>query len=280
MYFASHSAIAPFALHEPGTAHEAVALLTAHPGAAFLAGGGELLPLMRAGTTISDLIALQRVDGLHALADDDQGLTIGGGVTFDQLLSNEVVATQFPDFMRFAAEIGNIRVRCAATLGGNLASQNAGYDLLPLLLAADASVRVATAGGETPWPTHGAGQPGFVDWAPDGLIDRIIVPRHDRAALRFERRFKPVASVALGLWQQDDQLKGRLAVGCAFDRIWTATLPGDAGPFAEVSRNAASLAAHLTADLPTPADDTLASGGYRKRLIETIVRRQLESVTG
>lgn len=55
MYFASHSAIAPFALHEPGTAHEAVALPAAHPAAAFLAGGVDLVLLARMKSRMMNL---------------------------------------------------------------------------------------------------------------------------------------------------------------------------------------------------------------------------------
>jgi len=273
MYFASHSAIAPFSLHEPKTAQEAATLIGAHPDAAFLAGGVDLVPQMRAGATVSDLVALQGVDGLNVVAADASGLTMGGGATFDQLLSDPAAAAHFPEFMQRVADIGNIRVRCAATVGGNLATRNAGYDLLPLLLAADASVRVVTPGGETPWPMP----QGFVDWAPDGLIDRISIPAPDRAVLLLERRFKPVASVAMGLWHQAGRLMGRMAVGCAFDRIWTADLPEGAASLNDLAQDAADVAARMIVDLPTPADDPIASGSYRKRLIETVVRRQLES---
>lgn len=274
MHFASHSAIAPFTLHRPSTSAEAIDVMRAKAGAAFLAGGVDLVPALRDGTPAPDIISLSGLADLAAIRSAGDVLQIGAAATFDQLQSHADAASGCPELAGHAAEIGNVRVRCAATLGGNLASRNAGYDLLPLLLASDATIRVLTPDGERHWECA----PGFVGWVPDGLIERIDLPLNRRNRLRYERRFKPVASVALGLWRDDDGWRGRAVVGCAFDRFWMANLPEGVESPEAAARNARGLVAQMTANLPVPEDDTAASGGYRVRLIKTLMRRQLESL--
>jgi len=273
MYFASHSAIAPFRLHEPASSAEAAALLESLPTAALLAGGVDLIPALRAGHPANDLVSLARAEDLKALEADAAGLRIGGGVTLDKLASWDPLAAQAPDLAAAIHDIANIRIRCAATLGGNLAAGNPGYDLLPLLIAAGAEIQITTGNGEKSWSFSS----GPVDWAPGGVISSIRIPvgsgpRH----VRFERRYKPVASVFSGVWQTETGLAGAVAVGCAFDRIWMARLPDGVENTERLAARAGEIAENMTRDLPTPPDDTVASGAYRTRLIRTILRRQLE----
>ncbi|MCY4311097.1 MAG: FAD binding domain-containing protein [Rhodospirillaceae bacterium] len=274
MYFASHSAIAPFHLHEPTSSAEAVGLLECLPEVALLAGGVDLIPALRAGRRTDNLVSLAKANDLKALEADTSGLRVGGGVTLDQLARWAPLEAQAPDLARAARDIANIRVRCAATLGGNLAAANPGYDLLPLLIAAGAEIRVNAGARDSQWSFDG----GPVGWAPAGVISGIRVPVRNRQRLRAERRYKPVASVFTGLWQTAEGLEGVVAVGCAYDQIWMARLPAGTANPAQLVTDAGDLAQRMTIDLPTPPDSTVAGGAYRTRLIRAVLRQQLESM--
>ncbi len=180
-------------------------------------------------------------------------------MTLDQLACWTPLEAQAPDIARAARDIANIRVRSAATLGGNLAASNSGYDLLPLLIA---------GGRDSQWSFDG----GPVGWAPAGVISGIPVPARNRQRLRVERRYKPIASIFTGLWQTAEGLEGVVAVECACDQIWTARIPAGTANPAQLVTDAGDLAQRMTIDLPTPPDSTVAGGaaggdqaGTRKR---------------
>ncbi len=67
MYFASHSAIAPFHLHEPTLSVEAAGRLECLPEVALLAGGVDLIPALRGGRRADNLVSLAKADDLKAL---------------------------------------------------------------------------------------------------------------------------------------------------------------------------------------------------------------------
>jgi xanthine dehydrogenase YagS FAD-binding subunit len=108
----------PFAYSAPATLQEAVAMLgrSARP----LAGGTDLLTLMKA-----DLAAPERLVAIRALlprgiAAGGEGLTIGAATTLSEIESDALVSGQFTAVAQAAAAAASPQLRNMATLGGNL----------------------------------------------------------------------------------------------------------------------------------------------------------------
>lgn len=116
-----------FALHEPATLDEALATLrrVGRAGRA-IAGGTDLLPLMRSGVAgagmpePSDLVDLSRVSTLSGLRVSDQGLWIGAGTTLAEIVESPEIRRGWPLLGAALSGIASPEVRAVATLGGNI----------------------------------------------------------------------------------------------------------------------------------------------------------------
>jgi CO/xanthine dehydrogenase FAD-binding subunit len=70
--------------------------------------------------------------------------------------------------------------------------------------------------------------------------------------------------------------RGRVAIGCAYAAPLTASLPlAEPLPPGELAHGAEQLAQEVVTGLPTPLADHHATSGYRLRMIEVLLRRNL-----
>jgi carbon-monoxide dehydrogenase medium subunit len=267
--YGSHAAIPNFRLVRPRSAAEAAAAKADLGADAHYFGGGvDLVPALRAGRAISALIVVGGIEGFAAVARAGDTLAIGAGLTYAGLAVNETVRAAVPAFADAIAGVANIRVRHAATLGGNVMARNPAYDLLPSLLVLGAKLVFTTPRGE-------AQTDGSSTESPAGLLARIEIPLAERRFV-LERGHKPVISLALAVERRGGKLLGRAAVGCA--HAWPVGRALDlagAADFAALGDCAAAIAADFAAKLPQPATDYLASGAYRRHLAEVLLRRAL-----
>lgn len=256
--YGSHSAIAPFRLRRPSHIADAAAALA--DGAVCLAGGVDLVPALRAGRRVGEIVALGGIGELKVIERRGAALRIGAGVSYAQLAADGAIAAVLPDLAAAWRAVANVRVRHAATIGGNLMAGNPHYDMLPALMALDATLVFAGARGQEEKASAAS------ERRPEGLLAFIEIPLVEGRRFLFERGFKPVISVALAA----DGGKARAAFGCAFARpaVREFTLGGDAE----------TAAARIANDLPEPVSDWVASGAYRRKLAGVLLGRQLHAV--
>ena len=250
----SHLGIEPFELRRPASVADAAAAVA--DGAWAHAGGIDVVQRLRAGEVADEIVPLctprSSADvGLERLGEISLGercLFIGAGVTHARIESDPLVQAHRPDVAAAWRTIGNVRIRAAGTLGGNLAAFHPGYDAAPILAAAGAEIVVAEPDGtERRCPV--------ADVPRNRLIIGCEVPLDGRVI--YDRSLKPVASVAVG-----DQA---IAVGCAYAQ--THVIPhGAASP---------EGAAAAVAALPDPIEDAFATAAYRRRMIDVLVNRCL-----
>lgn len=117
----------PFDFARPETIEDAVAMLDGRVvngpnGSAALAGGTDLLTLMKAGLYAPDrLIDIKRLPDLdNRIEEDDDGLTIGALVTLAQLEEDPRVTSLYPALAEASALAATPQLRHMATIGGNL----------------------------------------------------------------------------------------------------------------------------------------------------------------
>ncbi len=105
----------------PSTVAEAVAA-AAEPGAAFLAGGTNLVDLMKVGVARpSRLVDIRRLPGLDRIEWlDDGGVRVGAMVRNSDLAYDQRFARTYPAVAEALLSGASAQLRNAATVGGNL----------------------------------------------------------------------------------------------------------------------------------------------------------------
>jgi CO/xanthine dehydrogenase FAD-binding subunit len=122
-------------------------LLAAQPDAQLLAGGTDFMVEVNFGhRRPRSVIALHRVPELRGWQQQGDTLVLGSGLTYTEML-DEPLAGLVPALAQAARTVGSPQIRNAGTLGGNLGTGSPAGDTLPVLVALDATVQLASAAG-------------------------------------------------------------------------------------------------------------------------------------
>jgi len=273
----SRKRIAPFRLHMPSTVAEAAALLAEHTDACVIAGGIDVINRMKAGETIEDAEFVGRLDALRQIEVSQNALRIGAGCTHHELAASSIAVGALPALCSTWGTIAQQRIRFKGTVGGNLMAKEYSYEGAPILAAAGAELDFVTPGGTRTISCvdYFATRPADAGW----LLGAIRVPCGQELRLIYDRSFKGVAGVVLAVRLAGGLVKSvRAAVTWAYRSLYCADLPG--APLASLPSLAGTLASTYAAALPEPITDHIASGGYRRRIIEVHLRRALARAGG
>jgi carbon-monoxide dehydrogenase medium subunit len=137
-------------LLEPGSVDEAVALLAQHADEAKIIAGGTALVLMLQHRLISPgyLISLGRLDALRYIRHEPgTGLRIGALTTISEAEQSPVIREHLPVLASTFGKVANVRVRNAATVGGNLTEADYASDPPAVLVGLRARVVAQGPGG-------------------------------------------------------------------------------------------------------------------------------------
>jgi xanthine dehydrogenase small subunit len=123
----------------PRTMEQFAASVQGHPEATILAGGTDVgLWVTKLHRALPSVIAVERVAELARIETRDGVLAIGAGVTYEDALAS--IAEHWPDFARMVRRLGSRQIRNRGTIGGNVANASPIGDMLPALLALDATL--------------------------------------------------------------------------------------------------------------------------------------------
>lgn len=126
---------------------EALALKAQHPAAAWVAGATDLGVELSHGKPVANaFIALDRINELQELTLGADRVRIGAGLPLSRIETE--LAGVFPALDQMLPWFAARQVRNRATLGGNLGTASPIGDLLPVLLALDATVHLRGAQGD------------------------------------------------------------------------------------------------------------------------------------
>lgn len=196
--------MAVVAYERPNTIEEALACL-GRPGAA-LVGGGTKIDATRTVEPIV-IVDLQALDLDRIDRADDRSLRIGATVTLQQLADDSRV----PDIVRDAARREQpSTLRAVATVGGCVATADAGSEVLAALLVHDAVVSVADRDGvakvglqqllaQLPLETGRILTAVAIETTGIGSIARVARTRADRAIVAAAARRAPDGERRLAL---------------------------------------------------------------------------------
>lgn len=279
--------ISALELHEATSLEDAAALLSSlSPDVRLLAGGTDVLvDLKNKGNGVSHLVTMDRIESMHGITKEKDGLRIGALTTISELDESPLINGPYEIIRDAASQMATLQIRNTATIGGNLIGANPCADLPPVLIVLDATAEVVSGKGTREVPIEDLiTGPRQTVLAKDELLAAILVPQpppgFGAAYARFGLRKGnsiAVATVAASLILDDDGAVQdvRLALGAVAPRplkvdaakLWLEDrkLNGDA--FAEVARAAMEAA--------QPISDIRGSAEYRRELVGVLTRRAL-----
>jgi CO/xanthine dehydrogenase FAD-binding subunit len=137
----------PFEYLAPRGLDEALAMLGAKPPPLPLAGGTDLIVLMKEGKLRPRaLMSLRQVAELRLSNGDAETCRLGAGLTISALGGLELARSN-PCIADAVRQMATPQIRNRATLGGNLCTSAACADFPPVLLVSEADVELQSAAG-------------------------------------------------------------------------------------------------------------------------------------
>ena len=140
----------PFDFVTPQSIDEAVKIMASHGDRArVIAGGTDLLVMMRAGRRTADVV----IDGkgipeLNQISYDAQnGLVLGAAVPCYQIYQNQAVASAYPGLIDAASLIGGIQIQGRASIGGNICNAAPSGDAIPSVIVLSGVCNIASSSG-------------------------------------------------------------------------------------------------------------------------------------
>ena len=273
----------PFTLRAPATPEEVVQLLGSTPAAevAVLAGGTDLLLDLDDGRLRPTTVVSLRRLPWNTWQWTDGGLVVGSTAPLAGLEADPALAARLPGLYEGIRAVGSPALRHRATPGGNLGRASPASDLIPILLALDATVQVVgPAGPRTLGVDELIHGPRSTTLAAGELIASVTVPE-PRPSTYLWQRVRPA---------HDISQVGVAAAWSATHHRWRVAL-GGTWPVPALSEAAAQLGddAHPTADaLASAAEaaarearfqtDKRASEEYRRRVLAVLFRRAIARV--
>lgn len=279
----------PFDYREPDTLEETLALLHDHGEEAKVIAGGTALVIMLKQRLVmpTTLISLRRLRGLDPLEPMNGELRLGALLTHRAVDSSSLIRARLPVLAETYRQVATIRIRNMATVGGTLAHADPNQDPPVTLMALNARVRVASAGGsrEVPLEEFFTGYYETV-LRPDELLTEVLVPLPASHTGSVYVKFLPrtaddYATVGVAALVQIDPATGvcqecRIAMGCVGStplraRQAEALVRGQRRT-PELLREAGAVAQRLT----DPLSDVRGSAEYKRAMAGVFVRRALE----
>jgi xanthine dehydrogenase iron-sulfur cluster and FAD-binding subunit A len=273
--------------HQPTTLDAALALID-RLGAAGrpIAGGTDLLLELARGShrDVGELVDLTRIPGLDSIVDAGDSVLLGPLVTHGQVTASPLIVEHALPLAQACLEVGSAALRNRATVVGNVVTASPANDTISALLALDASVELRSTRGQRSLPI---GE--FVV----GYRATALQPGELVTALRVPKTVAPARAVFAKLANRKDQAISvvHAAIALKFDgeavsaaRLVLGSLAptvvrvddAEAALIGRALTDATIAAAARTAGAAVrPIDDVRATGEYRRRVTEVIVRRAL-----
>ncbi|MEO6196086.1 MAG: xanthine dehydrogenase family protein subunit M [Thermoanaerobaculia bacterium] len=234
------------------------------------------------------VIDLLGVPELRGIREADGGLEIGATTSFSEIRGSAAVRAAFPILAEAAALVGGWQIQNRATLGGNMANASPAGDSLPVLLALDAIVVAAGAGGRREIPYAGF-HTGYRQTAlrPGEIVARVRLPYLLAGAFQAFRKVgtreaQSISKVVLAL---AGRIEGgriaelRLAAGSVAATPVRLRATEEAMRGLPPNPETADLAGREAAREVTPIDDVRSTAEYRRFALERVVRRLMLTLT-
>ena len=252
-----------------------------------VAGGTDFYPARVGRPLDDDVLDISAIAGLRGIEDRGDHWRIGALTTWTDVVRADLPPC-FDGLKRAARAVGGLQIQNAGTVAGNICNASPAADGAPNLLALDAAVELASAGGGrvTPIGEFITGNRTTAR-APDEMVVGLTVPKPAPGAtgafLKLgARKYLVISIVMVAIVIEPDHGRvgrARIAVGACAPAprrlpaleaaLAGAPLDGDLGARADGSHLRGALA---------PIDDVRGSAAYRRDAALTLIRRGLSDL--
>ena len=273
----------------PHSVREAVDLLDGAGGRArMLAGGTDLLVVLRVGRSDADLV----VDGksipeLNEITYDPvSGLTLGAAVPCYRIYGNTAVSNAYAGLIDAATLIGGTQIQGRASLGGNLCNAAPSGDSIPVMVALGATCNIAGPNGNRQLAVEDfCTAPGRNALEDGELLVSIHfpapAPNSGARYLRFIPRNEmdiAVAGAGVSVEIEDGVFKSaRVCLASVAPTPLFVREAGEALAGKPVNDESIQEAANIAAEAARPITDMRGTIEYRKHLCNVLTRRALNT---
>lgn len=168
---------------KPQTIAEAVELKEQFKDEAVFMAGGTGVNCLDSKYEIEKVIGIEQLE-LNEISKTHSELSIGAGVTIQELIDSPKI----PDQLRIAAgHFVNRNIRNIAAIGGNIAANKSTSNLIPILVALDAELKIG--GSATPVPVYE-----YVTQEMTLLIEDVMIPSENLTKKYGLRKFSRSAN--------------------------------------------------------------------------------------
>lgn len=265
----------------PRTLDEATVARAAYPDWMVLAGGTDLMVNANHKPTPSGILDLWRLGEIGFIRVEGDAIVIGAGTTWHEVERHPAIREKLRPLALAAREIGALQIQARGTLGGNVGTSSPVGDSLPVLLALDAQIEVASVRGRRviPYATYCTGYR-TTQLASDELIVSATIPlpapatrvTWRKVGTRRAQSISKVMGAAAITLDAGTVVSARVALGAVADRplritaVETAVQGLPLAQAAEAARVALRAAIH-------PIDDVRSTADYRRDVAENLVAR-------
>ena len=273
------------AYHRPRDLDEAHAARAAHPDWMVLAGGTDLMVNANHRAAPAGILDLWRLAEICFVRHADGEIVIGAGTTWLEVERDPAVQAHLAPLAAAAREIGALQIQARATLGGNVGTSSPVGDSLPVLLALDAALEVASPRGRR--------RIAYRDWctgyrttqlAADELIVAAHIPVPEPVAgaavrtvwrkvgTRRAQSISKVMGAAAITLDGDLVVDARIALGAVADRP-IRVAAAEAAVRGLRLADAAGAARAAVVSAIQPIDDVRSTASYRREVAGNLVAR-------
>ena len=266
----------------------ALGLLASNPSdTRVMAGGQSLLPLLKARlVSPSTVVDLGRIRGLDRIELQDGTLRMGALTSQSRALESELVRSHAPLLASALRLVGSPAIRNRGTVGGSAAHADPAAEIPAVLVALDATLVTAGAGGDREIPARSFYRYAYETSLSDGeIVIRLDIPVGTNGrdtGVSFHEIAIPSHNFALAgaavSVTIDDGAMADVRIGlCGLGP--TPLRASEAEALAEGSAPTSDVIDRISraaAAVADPVDDVLASSSYRRDLAPVVIRRALE----
>ena len=267
----------------PRSIDEALAHMAGPSPPVPFAGGTDLLVHWPVNLAARDrtYLDLSGIAPLRAMQWNNGTLTLGAMTTYWDVIQDARCRDEFPILIEAAKQVGAVQIQSRGTWAGNIANASPAADGVPVLMACDAVVVLAsTGGGETRIPLASF-YSGYKQMArtPDQLITAIEIPRRRHSIAAFHkvgpRRAQAITKVGAAIARSDagwrivaNSVAPTVRRCPAVEQLLTSAAP--------VTGTAGFMPA-LAADI-APIDDIRSTAAYRRTVLARLLYHSLRGI--
>lgn len=248
-----------------------------------VAGGTDLFPAMGDHGVMPPVLDVTGLEAFRGITRTASGWRIGATTTWREIIQADL-PSMFHGLQAAAREVGSVQIQARGTIGGNICNASPAADGVPPLLTLDAEVELISANGLRRMPLAD-----FIlgvrktDLRPGELLQSVLIPDLPAHALSGfaklgTRRYLVISIAMASVLVVPDGCGGfsdaRISVGACSP---VATRLAQLEEMVVTVQRAEILeeidSGHFTS--LSPIGDMRATGSYRMRAAETLVRRIL-----